>query len=82
MPNPRVFSYYAKLGGFDRKVKERAYGPYLQQLMQQALDGPAADGAGQLSAREDQMLDMIEYLLCSRKLVLEERGRRVGVDDQ
>jgi len=74
MPNPQVFSYQTKLGAFERKVKEGAYGPFLQRLMQRAFGGPAADGAGQLRTREDQMLDMIDYLLHSRKPVLKEAG--------
>lgn len=74
MPNPRVFSYRTKLGAFERQVKKGEYGPLLQQLMQQAFGGPVADGAGLLKSREDQMLDMIDYLLHSRKPALDEAG--------
>ncbi|KAK5094688.1 hypothetical protein LTR24_003388 [Lithohypha guttulata] len=66
--------YQTKLGAFERKTKEGMYGPFLQQLMQQAFDGHAADDTGPLKSREDQMLDMIDYLLYLRKLVLEEPG--------
>lgn len=72
--DPRVFNIQTKLGALDMKVWAGEYGTHLQQLVQQAFIGPAADHAHYPRSREDQLLDMIDYLVQTREFVLQEEG--------